>query len=281
MLIGRTGQCARIDSLLASVRSGAGAGLLILGEPGIGKTTLLDYAARHAPDFRRLTALGMESQTAVPYAGLHELLTPILGGLSELPERQSRAVMVALGLEDHGATDSLAVYGGVLALLAEAATHEPLLLVVDDVHWLDAETIQAVAFAARRIADESIAILMGARTNEGVDLPGVPSSNSTVSIRRRPWRSSLRASRYRSRGCAGGDKQAAGNPLALLELPTVLDHAELTGQRPLDDVVTVTAAVERAFLRRSEALTRRDDERCCWPRSVTARTLRQYVAGRR
>ncbi len=256
MLIGRTGQCARIDSLLASVRSGAGAGLLILGEPGIGKTTLLDYAARHAPDFRRLTALGMESQTAVPYAGLHELLTPILGGLSELPERQSRAVMVALGLEDHGATDSLAVYGGVLALLAEAATHEPLLLVVDDVHWLDAETIQAVAFAARRIADESIAILMGARTNEGVDLPGVPelkldgvdtSAALALISRARPA--------IAPEVARAVSKQAAGNPLALLELPTVLDHAELTGQRPLDDVVTVTAAVERAFLRRSEALT--------------------------
>jgi class 3 adenylate cyclase len=256
MLVGRTGECASIDSLLASVRGGAGAGLLIVGEPGIGKTALLDYASRHASDFRRLTALGLESQTAIPYAGLHELLTPILGGLSELPERQSRAVMVALGLEDHGATDSLAVYGGVLALLAEAATHEPLLLIVDDVHWLDAETVQAVAFAARRVEDESIGILMSARVNEDVELGGVPelkldgvdtAAALALISRVRPAIAPEIARAV--------SNQAAGNPLALLELPTVLDHAELTGQRPLDDVVTVTAAVERAFLRRSEALT--------------------------
>src|SRR5690242_10359416 len=137
MLIGRTAECARIDRLLADLRAGAGGALLLIGEPGIGKTSLLEYARRHAPDLRRLDVLGVEADKALPYAGLHELLTPVLDGVAQLPERQARAIGVALGADEQGETDALAVYGGVLALLSEAASLEPVLAIVDDAHWLD------------------------------------------------------------------------------------------------------------------------------------------------
>src|SRR5690242_3332157 len=118
MLIGRTAECGRIDKVLADLRAGAGSALLLIGEPGIGKTSLLEYARRQAPDVRRLDVLGVEAEKALPYAGLHELLTGVLDGLGELPARQARAIAVALGSDDGGSIDALAVFGGVLALLS-------------------------------------------------------------------------------------------------------------------------------------------------------------------
>jgi hypothetical protein len=97
MLIGRTAECGRIDRLLADLRTGAGGALLLIGEPGIGKTSLLEYARRQAPDVRRLDVLGVEAEKALPYAGLHELLTPVLDGVGEVPERQAKAIAIALG----------------------------------------------------------------------------------------------------------------------------------------------------------------------------------------
>src|SRR5689334_3750906 len=104
MLIGRTAECRRIDRLLADLRAGAGGALLLRGEPGIGKTSLLEYARRQATDLRRLDVLGVEADKALPYAGLHELLTPVLDGIGELPERQARAIAVALGSDDQSET---------------------------------------------------------------------------------------------------------------------------------------------------------------------------------
>jgi type II secretory pathway predicted ATPase ExeA len=154
MLVGRSSESAQIDRLLNEVRGGAGRPLAVLGEPGIGKTALLQYAEQQSAAMKRLSIVGVAAEAALPYAGLHELLRPVLWGLEALPARQSRAIKLALGAEGDDATDALAVYAGVLALLAEVASDEPLIVIVDDAHWLDIETVNALAFAARRIEDQ-------------------------------------------------------------------------------------------------------------------------------
>jgi len=174
MLVGRSRESAQIDGLLNEVRGGAGRALAVLGEPGIGKTALLQYAGRQAAAMTRLSIVGVAAEAALPYAGLHELLRPVLWGLEALPARQSRAIKLALGADGDDATDALAVYAGVLALLAEAAAREPLIVIVDDAHWLDIETVNALAFVARRIEDESIGVLLGARSSEPFEMHGVP-----------------------------------------------------------------------------------------------------------
>ena len=123
---------------------------------------------------KRLSILGVAAEAALPYAGLSELVRPVLWGLEALPARQSRAIRLALGAGGDGTTDALAVYAGVLALLAEVASREPLIIIVDDAHWLDIETVNALAFVARRIEDESIGVLVGARSSEPFEMPGVP-----------------------------------------------------------------------------------------------------------
>jgi DNA-binding CsgD family transcriptional regulator len=251
MLVGRASESARIDSLLDEVRGGAGCALVLVGEPGIGKSALLEYAARQAADMKRLSVLGVAAEAALPYAGLSELVRPVLWGLEALPARQSRAIRLALGAGGDGTTDALAVYAGVLALLAEVASREPLIIIVDDAHWLDTETVNALAFVARRIEDESIGVLVGARSSEPFEMPGVPELRlGGVDL----------AAAVALAGRAGYDvapevvsalcEVVAGNPLALLELPGVLDADQRAGRRPLDDQLTVTASLERAFLTR-------------------------------
>src|ERR1700744_630609 len=225
MLIGRTAECGRIDRLLAGVRAGAGSALVLIGEPGIGKTALLEYARRRASDLRCLDVLGVEAERALPYSGLHELLTPVLDGVAQLPERQARAIAVALGSDDGRETDALAVYGGVLALLSEAASLEPVVAIIDDAHWLDAETVQALSFAVRRIADESLGIIVAARSSEQFELRGVERleldgvDQAAASALIRGVRPELPAEVTRALR-----DQACGNPLALLQLPEALDE---------------------------------------------------------
>ncbi|HSZ99376.1 MAG TPA: AAA family ATPase [Streptosporangiaceae bacterium] len=255
MLVGRSSECARIDGLLNEVRGGAGGALVVLGEPGIGKTALLQYAARQAAGMKRLSILGVAAEAALPYAGLNELIRPVLWGLESLPVRQSRAIRLALGAGGDGATDALAVYAGTLALLAEAASRDPLMIIVDDAHWLDMETVNALGFAARRIEDDSIGILLGARSSEAFEMHGVPQLHlGGVDL----------AAATTLIGRAGYDVEpevvralreaVGGNPLALLELPGVLDADQRAGRRPLGDQLPVTARVERAFLTRIERL---------------------------
>jgi hypothetical protein len=174
MLIGRPSESVRIDGLLSGIRRGAGGALLLIGDPGIGKSALLQYAEQQAVDLTRLSVLGAAAETGVPYAGLSELVRPVLWAVDALPARQSRAIRLALLAEGDGTTDALAVYAGVLALLAEAASREPLLIIVDDGHWLDAESQAGLAFVARRVPDESIGVLVGARSSEPFEMRGVP-----------------------------------------------------------------------------------------------------------
>jgi len=255
VLVGRLRECARIDELLTEVRGGAGGALLMIGEPGIGKTALLRYAERQVMDMRRLNARGAAAEAALPYAGLSELIGPVLGQLGALPARQSRAIEVALGGGDDSTTDALAVYAGVLALLAEIASHEPLMLVVDDAQLLDVETVNALTFVGRRIGDEAIGILVGARSREALEMTGIPELRvDGVDLAAANMLIAHRGYELAPEVVRALWEQSAGNPLALLELPAGLDLDQRTGRRPLADRLTVTESIERAFLARIERL---------------------------
>ena len=144
VLFGRDDVCATLDNLLASLRSGRGGALVIAGPAGIGKTSLLEYAADGATGLRLLRFKGVPDEACLPYAGLSQGLTPVLDRIPLLPEPQGAAVSAALAVRPSTGTDIFAVCAGTLGLLAVAAAEGRLVVLVDDAHWLDPESMQAL-----------------------------------------------------------------------------------------------------------------------------------------
>src|SRR5256886_7044266 len=158
MLIGRERELEQLDALLREARLGRGRALILRGSAGIGKTVLLDHAVQQASGFQVLHYTAVESETEVPFAALQALLGRLLVHLPEIPEPQARALRAALALESTAKTNRLAVYAGALSLLGAAAERVPLLVVVDDAHWLDRPPAEAPTFAARRFTAQSPAL---------------------------------------------------------------------------------------------------------------------------
>src|SRR5712692_8946479 len=172
---GRGQQCRALDGLLAEVRAGYSRVLVVRGEPGIGKTALLGYAARAAADFQVARAEGVESEMELPFAALQQLCGRMLGRLGMLPGPQRDALGVAFGLRSGGAPDRFLVGLAVLGLVSEVAAGRPLLCLVDDAQWLDQASAQALAFVARRLDAETVALLVGTRDPAGEGfLAGLP-----------------------------------------------------------------------------------------------------------
>jgi DNA-binding CsgD family transcriptional regulator len=176
MLIGRDAELLHLERLLAGARTGASAVLVVRGEPGIGKSALLEGAAVAASGMRVLRARGVESEVELPFSGLHELLRPLLGALDDLPAPQAEALRTALALGEGPPSGPFAVGAATLSLLATSAEREPLLVLVDDLHWLDGASASAVAFAARRLVADPVAVVMGVRdghvtATDGAGLP--------------------------------------------------------------------------------------------------------------
>jgi DNA-binding CsgD family transcriptional regulator len=257
VLVGREGECARIDELLEGALAGESGALIVRGEPGIGKSALLDYAAARADGMELLRTAGVEAEADLAFAGLYGLLRPALGRLSELPELQSKALAGALGLAPSTGSERFLVSAAVLGVLAEAAEERPLLCLVEDAHWLDTPSVEALVFAARRLRAERVAIVFAVREGEGRPFEGggLPellvtgladedaralisdSSDELVS----PVRERLLA-------------EAAGNPLALLELPAGLSEEQRAGREALPESIPLTARVQAAFAARVEGL---------------------------
>src|SRR5216684_7348872 len=157
-LLDREAERAALDALLGDLQSGRGRALVVRGEAGVGKSALLDYMAEAAADMRMARAAGAESEMELAFAGLHLLCAPLLDRLERLPGPQRDALGVAFGLRAGGAPDRFMVGLAVLSLLAEVAADQPLLCLADDAQWLDQATAQTLAFVARRLDAESVAL---------------------------------------------------------------------------------------------------------------------------
>src|SRR5580704_13097710 len=165
-MVGRERERREIQQALDSAQSGVSATLALVGEPGIGKTALLEHAAERAGRMRLLRARGIESEAQIPFASLLELLRPALHALERIPEPQATALASALALRPGGAHDRFAVGAGTLSLLAAYTEDAPVVVLIDDAQWLDVPSGQALLFAFRRLIADPIAVFVAVREGE-------------------------------------------------------------------------------------------------------------------
>jgi DNA-binding CsgD family transcriptional regulator len=256
MLRGRRQQVEALDELLADVRAGHSRALVVRGEPGIGKTALLNHAAGAAADFQVAQGDGVESEMELPYSTLQQLCARMLHRLDRLPPPQRDALSVALGLQSGNAPDRLLVGLAVLGLLSEVAAEQPLLCLIDDAQWLDQTSAQALGFVARRLDTESVAVIFGTRDRAGGDLAGVPelTVRGLAAADARVLLAAVIPGRLdesvRDRIIA----ESSGNPLALLELPHGVTVAELAGGFGVAGALALAGRIEQSFLRRIQRL---------------------------
>jgi DNA-binding CsgD family transcriptional regulator len=229
----------------------------VRGEAGIGKSALLAYARERAADMRVLRVTCVEAESTLAYAALHELLRPILSCASDLPVPQRRALQIAFGVEG-GSTDRFLISLAALTLLSEAATHQPLLCVLDDAQWADEPSREIVAFVARRLGSEPVAVLASVRDGQGRDLEAAGldvleverlSRDDAMRLMDERWASAL-APAVREALVAA----AAGIPLAVLELPRMLTAEQRAGREALPDPLPLPGHLERMFVGAFEAL---------------------------
>jgi len=166
MLYGRDAERSAVTALLDAARNSRSGVLVLRGQAGAGKSALLQDAVEQASDLRVLEARGIESEAELAFAGLHQLLRPILGQVDGLPGPQATALRAAFGLERGGGDDRFLVSVAVLSVLAEAAERRPVLCVVDDAHWLDEASANALFFVARRLEAEGVVVLFAARDGD-------------------------------------------------------------------------------------------------------------------
>jgi DNA-binding CsgD family transcriptional regulator len=256
-LLDRRGERAAVDRVLNQARAGSSAVLVVRGEPGIGKTALLDYAAGRALGFRVVRAWGVESEMELAFAGLHQLCVPMLGRLDQLPGPQRDALAVAFGMAEGQAPDRFLVGLAVLSLLAATAEDQPLACLVDDAQWLDRASVQCLAFAARRLLAEPVALIFAAREpgddHELAGLPGLAVTGLGDTDARAVLASAV-GGRLDARVADLIVAETRGNPLALLELPRGLAPAELAGGFGLPSVVPLAGAIEESFARQLDVL---------------------------
>src|SRR5271163_2745047 len=256
-LLDRLAERAAVDRVLGQARVGSSAVLVVRGDPGIGKTALLDYAAGRALGFRVVRAWGVESEMELAFAGLHQLYVPMLGRLDQLPGPQRDALAVAFGMREGQAPDRFLVGLAVLSLLAAAAEDQPLACLVDDVQWLDRASAQCLAFAARRLLAEPVALIFAAREpGDDHELAGLPALTVT-SLGEADARVLLASAvggrvdaQVRDRIIA----ETGGNPLALLQLPRGLGSGEPADGFWLPDPRPLTSRIENSFRRQFRAL---------------------------
>jgi len=244
-----------LTGLVAAVRAGESRVLVVRGEPGVGKTALLDYLAGQTAGCRVVRAAGVQSEMELAFAGLHQLLAPMLDRLEQLPVPQRDALRTAFGLSAGPAPDRFLVALAVLSLLSEVAGERPLVCVIDDQQWLDRASAQALGFAARRLAADPVGLVFAARI-PGEELAGLPElavEGLAEGDARVLLDSALTGpldTRVRDQIVA----EARGNPLALLELPRGMTPAELAGGFGLPGAGSLTGRIEDSFRRRLDAL---------------------------
>ena len=258
VLVGREPERALLGALVDGARNGTAAAVVVRGDPGVGKSALLDALATEATDVTLLRTQGLEVEAPLPFAALHRLVLPLTRLRDLLPPPQARALGVAFGEDDGPAVEPFLVGVATLSLLTSAGEEGPVLCIVDDAHWLDPASAGALLFCARRLGADRVAMIFSAREGTaarfeapGVDevvLDGLDGDASRA----------LLAVQLGESAAAGVVarlvEEARGNPLALLELPRELDAAQLTGAASLPAQLHLTERVEQAFLDRSRRL---------------------------
>lgn len=249
MLAGRERELRHLLSVFGDAQRGVGRVVVIRGEAGVGKSALLNEAVMEAPaGFTVMRTRGVEPEADLPFAALHRLLRPVLDRIDRLPEPQARALRRAFGMESGHPDDRFLLSLAVLNLLAEVA---PALVVVDDAHWLDSASAQALAFVGRRLDAEPVAMALTVRDGAADlpfdDLPALPLSPLAPAAVAELLAADLGAE-VDPDVCTQLASAAGGNPLALLELAHALDADQLSGRRSLPVPLPVTAKVEGAFL---------------------------------
>ncbi|GAA3975422.1 LuxR family transcriptional regulator [Streptomyces plumbiresistens] len=259
-MVGRERERLLVDGVLTAVAE-CGAALVLRGEPGMGKTALLNYASvgASARGARVVRLCGVESESVLPFAALADLMTPFRVGLVDLPEAQRSALDVCLALAAGPPPNSLAVCAGTLNVLAAAADATPLVVLVDDLQWVDPSSRQVLLFVARRLSSERVAMVLAVRSDApepsasglpGVDLAGLPTD--------------VCAELLAGRGVAPSPQVLAdlvratgGNPLALLETVAGLNSGQLSGMRPMPELLPVGQQLRRAWTARLDKLPER------------------------
>jgi DNA-binding CsgD family transcriptional regulator len=244
-----------LDRLVAAVRDGQSRALVVRGDPGVGKTALLDYLARSASGCQVARASGVQSEMELAFAGLHQMCAPMLSRAGHLPVPQRDALRTAFGLSAGPVPDRFMVGLAVLSLLSEVAGEQPLICLIDDEHWLDHASAQALGFVARRLAADPVGLVFAAR-EPGPALAGLPELE-VEGLRDSDARALLDSAlagplddRVRDQIVA----ETQGNPLALLELPRGLTHAELAGGFGLPGAAPLAERIAESFRRQLEAL---------------------------
>jgi AAA ATPase domain len=253
VLHGRDAERAAIGGLLDGARSSRSAALVIRGEAGAGKTALMDDTRERASDMRVLATRGIESESELPYAGLYGLLRPALDRLGYLPEPQARALGAALGMAEGGGQERFLVYSACLTLLSDLAEARPVLCLVDDAHWLDSASSEALGFVARRLGAEGIVMLFGAREGDVRRFPGEGIASLMVNGLDDEAAHALVADAATGASPAVRERLVAyarGNALALVEMPAAMSDAQLSGAEPLPDALPMTRQLEMAFASR-------------------------------
>ncbi|MET7712123.1 AAA family ATPase [Streptomyces sp. NPDC005407] len=256
----RAREAAAVERLVRAARSGQGGALVVLGEAGIGKTTLLGHALDTAMGFESLRAVGVEFEMDLPFAALHQLCGPLLPRIDRIPGAQREALEAAFGLRSDVAADSFRVGLAVLGLLTESSRDNPVLCVVDDAQWLDSASARVLTFVARRVESMGVAFAFGLRDVPDTDelrglptltVPGLPEGEARALLAAEVLAPLDGAVRERIIA------EARGNPLALLELARSAGPAAIAGGFALPD--TVAGRIERSFHERVAALP--DDTR--------------------
>ncbi|MFC6082722.1 helix-turn-helix transcriptional regulator [Sphaerisporangium aureirubrum] len=252
MLLGREEECAQLEGLLTAAREGAGGVLVLRGQAGIGKTALLEHAVREARGARVVRVAGIESETEIGFAALHQLLLPFLGRLPSLPPPQRSALAAVFGLRQGKEPERFLVGLAALSLLADAAG-EPLLCVVDDAQWLDQESAQVLAFVARRLQAERLVMMFAVRepTTRLLPLTGLPDREIRGLAPRAAAEllASATPGRPDDRISERIVAETGGNPLALIELAHELDPGHLTGAARLPDPLPISQRLGARFVR--------------------------------
>src|ERR1700677_951203 len=254
-LTGRRGERGVLDQLIDAVRAGGSRGLVVRGEPGVGKSALLDYLAGGAPGCRAGRGAGVEAEMELACAGLHQVLAPVLDHLEGLPGPQREALRTAFGLSAGPVPDRFLVGLAVLGLVSEVAAGRPLICVVDDEQWLDRASVQALGFAARRLAAEPGGLVFAARM-PGAELAGLPEL-AVEGLGEEDARTLLESALTGPVDARVRDlivAETRGNPLALLELPRGLKPAELAGGFGVAGAGPPPGRIEDSFSRQISGL---------------------------